>query len=127
MIDDTVSILNAAGLPSVDFIEEVTDSRLRKKNEVVFAISVNGLPGDPAFGVGLVDMIFDEIDSNMQRAIRDGLRTTLPDLISDLKYNGSVIALLPDKKFVGVDISCTDLESGQEVMTPVAVMRKNRS
>jgi len=115
------AIFNVAGIPSFDFIQEVKDSQTRKVNELVFALTVQGLAGQPDYGINLSQSIGDSLNSDTKFDIITRLRLKIPELTENIGFDGAVVDVIPKTQLVGVDLACTDLETNQSFILPAAV------
>ena len=113
------SIFNILGVENAEFLAEVSDSSSIKKNEVYFALFVNGLPGEPDFDVGINTMVGELNVGSLRRFIENQIEKTLPDLVDGITLDDYVIQQVPDQQFVGVDLVFTDLDTDNEVLIPV--------
>jgi hypothetical protein len=116
----TQSILNIAGVPSNEFIEEVTDSKTIKKNEIFFAMLVDGLPGDPAFGLGISDLVGSLNTSKLKSDLNRKAAKQLPDLVSGISYEGLAVAQDVSNQFIGADFHFNDQDANDDILIPLA-------
>ena len=115
-----LSILNIAGVPNAEFIEEVTDSQLIKKNEIFFALLVDGIPGDPGFGVGISELVGNLNTDRLKDELSRRSKETLLDLVNGIEYGGIAVEQVAEQQFIGADIHFTDLDSNADIMIPLA-------
>ena len=113
------AILNVIGQPSDDFIQEVYESETRKKNQLYFALFVNGIPGDPAFGVGLSELVGEENVMSLERQLEYRARNTLEDLTEGVRYEGIVVDREPSQQYTSVDLYFTDLDTQKDILIPI--------
>ena len=114
------AILNITGLPNDEFIEEVTDIKLIKKNEIFFAVLIDGLPGDPGFGVGVSELVGALNDKRLKNDLNKKAESTLLDLVEGIEYKGITVERLPEEQFIGADLHFTEVESTEELLIPLA-------
>lgn len=119
MADLKNPILNVNGNPSDDFIEEITESQTKKYNQLVFGVLVNGLAGEPTFGLGLGDLVGETNTYELVTEIRDRAREELPNLVDNIEYDG--ISAEQGDKYLGIDLRFTDLETKEALLLPIAV------
>jgi len=116
----TQSILNIAGVPSDEFIEEVTDSKTIKKNEIFFAMLVDGLPGDPAFGLGISDLVGSLNTNKLKGDLNRKAAKQLPDLVSGIRYEGLAVAQDVSNQHIAADFHFVDLDANAPILIPLA-------
>ncbi len=115
------SIFNITGVLNEEFIEEVTESQAIKKNQIFFAILVNGLPGDPGFGVGVSELIAEPNTVNLKRFIRRRIEKTIPDLVEGVRFEGQAIRQDPENQVLEADLHFTDLETNEDIIIPLGL------
>lgn len=119
--DAPKSDFNVTGYPNDEFITETANSQLRAKNEVMFALLVNGIPGEPDFGVGLPKHIGDSNVLRLTNDIRDKVKK-VKDLVSAaVEYKGVAVGRIPGKQYVAVDAYFIDKESGADIFIPLGI------
>ena len=119
------SIFNIAGVLNDDFIEEVTESQQMKKNQLFFALLVDGLPGDPNFGVGISNLVGEHNTEKLKRQLEDRVENTMPDLVEGIKYKGTAVEQIKDQQFIGFDLHFTDLDTNEDDFIPLGFSTKN--
>lgn len=115
-----LSIFNIAAIPSDEFIEEVTDSQTIKKNEIFFAMLVDGVPGDPAFGLGLSELIGNLNTKKMKSDLNKKASKQLPDLVKGIDYKGLAVQQDISNQFIAADFHFTDLDANNDILIPLA-------
>lgn len=118
------SIFNIAGVPSDDFIEEVTDSQLIKKNDIFFALLVGGLPGDPGFGVGVSELVGELNITELRSSLEKKASDTLIGLVDGIEYKGTAVKQIPGQQFISADMHFVDIESKKDILIPLAFPTK---
>jgi hypothetical protein len=113
------TIFNIVGVQNAEFLEEVVSSGLIKKNEVYFALLVNGLAGEPDFGVGLSTMVGELNVRQLKRFIEDKIENGLPDLVDGITLNDYVINQDVKNQLIAVDLELTDNDSDEPILIPV--------
>jgi len=81
---------------------------------------VDGLPGDPGFGVGISDMVGNLNTDKMKSDLDKRANDILPDLVAGINYEGLAVQQDKTNQFIGVDFHFTDLDSNQDVLIPLA-------
>jgi hypothetical protein len=115
-------ILNIAGVPSDDFIEEVTGSQDVKRNSIFFALLTDGLPGDPAFGVGIGDLVGEQNTGKLKTRLERRASNTLPNLVSGIAYKG--IAASSSEQTLQADLLFVDLDSNKDLFIPIGFAKE---
>lgn len=119
-MSDEISILNVVGLTNEEFIAEVTVASARIRNEVYFALGVNGLPGDPSFGVGLLDLVGEGLDGALTQSVEQKLKS-LSDILTLSTYVGNNTVV--GEQMISVDVYVRDTTSQTIFLVPVAFPR----
>lgn len=117
-------ILNIAGVPSDDFIEEVTGSQAVKKNSIFFALLTDGLPGDPDFGVGIGDLVGEQNTMKLKNRLERRASNTLPDLVSGIEYKGMASEANVEDQSLLADLLFVDLDSNDELFIPIGFAKE---
>jgi len=111
------AIYNIAGVPNEDFIEEVTELQPIKKNEIFFALLVDGLAGDPAFGVGLGSMVGEENTVNIERRLKRKVQKGIPEFVDDVAL--ATVKFEQSDQALNADLAFIDLVSNDEYLIPL--------
>ena len=120
MVDQTAD-LSVTGVLTDEFILEVADSRERKRGQVMFALLVDGLPGDPDFGVGLRDLLSELNTTNLRSFTQRRLDRTIPDLTTGVSLVAAVFEQRKAEQIFLVDIQLKDTESREQFLVPLAL------
>ena len=117
-------VLNIAGVPSDDFIEEVSGSQDVKRNSIFFALLTDGLPGDPDFGVGIGDLVGEQNTSKLKNRIERRAANIVPNLVSGIEYKGMASEASVEDQSLQVDLFFVDLETNEELFIPIGFAKE---
>ena len=112
------SIFNIIGVPSEEFIEEVTDPQAIKKNGIFMAVLTDGLAGDPEFGVGMSELIGEENVSRLRNDL-DRKAAMIPDIVENVDYKGMAVEQKIEEQFIGADLHFADRDANEDILIPL--------
>lgn len=118
-----IATFNAPGIPSGDFLVEINDSVTRKKNALFFALSAQGLAGDPDFGVGLYNLAWASLQEGLGNAVSERLTELLPTYIDNIKVDNVTVTLDTINKALRVSVVVIDLDTGATIPLAVGIER----
>lgn len=124
MAETQRSVFNVIGCEGADFLEEVTDSRLIKKNELFFSLMVGTLPGEPEYGAGIGLLVGELNTNNLVSSLERRVRERIPDEVPAVRVRGIVTQQDKTRQTVNADIHFTDLESKTDVYLPLGFTQK---
>lgn len=112
------SVFNIIGVPSEEFIEEVTDPQLIKKNGIFMAVLADGLAGDPEFGVGMSELLGEQNVSWLRTEL-NRKASTIPDIVENVDFKGMAVDQKIDEQFIGADLHFVDKDSNDDILIPL--------